>query len=207
MELNPETASRRNEDDDSIPSLNDRERMLLFSFVKYTVGKKTQETRLGSTYNTNHIGSVSSEPLTQYMTTVPREDPVEMETEIGTACFEPSTALLLQDPLNQDTYDPCQALSRPIGSMTYGNTVLAERHGSDGRGPCFFLAKVICVMLFEIPQDKDPVANKIIQANTLSTGLGVTLLTTTTYDNTAEFTKPRGAGDSLPTMQGAWNGL
>ena len=59
--------------------------------------------------------------------------------------------------------------------MTYEDTVLAERHGSDGRGTCFFLAKVICVMFFEIPQDKDPVTNKIIQANTLSTGLGVTL--------------------------------
>jgi len=30
-------------------------------------------------------------------------------------------------------------------------------------------------MLFEIPQDKDPDANKTIQENTLSTGLGVTL--------------------------------
>jgi len=30
-------------------------------------------------------------------------------------------------------------------------------------------------MLFEIPRDKDPVANKIIQENTLSTGLGFTL--------------------------------
>ena len=207
MEVNPETAVERNEDDDSIPSLTARERMLLFSYVKHTVGKKPQETRLGFTHNTNYIGSVSSEPSTQYMTTDPREEPGESETEIGAACFEPSTTLLLQDPLKQDTYDPGQALSRPIGTMTYGDTVLAERHGTDGRGPCFFLAKVICVMLFEIPQDKDPVANKIIQANTLSTGLGVTLLTTTTYDNTAEFTKPRGAGDSLPTMQGAWNGL
>ena len=175
MEVNPETAVKRNEDDDSIPSLTDREKMLLFSFIKYTVGEKTQETRLGFTQNANRIGSASSEPSTQYISTVPREDPGESETEIGAACFEPSTTLLLQDPLNQDTYDPGQALSRPIGSMTYGDTVLAERHGTDGRGPCFFLAKVICVMLFEIPQDKDPVANKIIQANTLSTRLGVTL--------------------------------
>jgi len=31
-EANPETAERINEEDDSIPSLNDRDRMLLFSF-------------------------------------------------------------------------------------------------------------------------------------------------------------------------------
>ena len=143
MEVNPETAVERNEDDDSIPSLTYREIMLLFSFIKYTVGKKTQETRLGFTHNANHIRSASSKPSTQYMTTAPREEPGESETETGAACLEPSMTLLLQDPLNQDTYDPGQALSHPIGSMTYGDTVLAERHGTDGRGPFFFLAKVI----------------------------------------------------------------
>jgi len=100
---------------------------------------------------------------------------VEPETEIGAACFEPSTALLLQNPLNHDTYDPGKALSRPIGSLKHGDTVLAEKHGSDGRGTFFYLAKVTCVMLFEIPQEKDPDANKTIQENTLSTGLGVAL--------------------------------
>jgi len=44
----------------------------------------------------------------------------------------------------------------------------------DGRSK-FFLAKVTCVMLFDIPQDGDPVANKILQEKTLSKGLGLTL--------------------------------
>jgi len=68
--------------------------------------------------------------------------------------------------------------------MKYGDTVLAERQGSRGRGTFSYLAKVTCVMFFEIPQDDNPVLNKIIenpflnkiiQENTLSSGLGVTL--------------------------------
>jgi len=137
-EVNFEIVERINEEDDSIPSLNDNDRMLLFSFIKDTVGENHEETQLGATHNTNHIGNARSEPPTQHMTTFPREDHMESETEIGAACFEPSTALLLQDPLNQDTYDPGQALSRPIGSMAYADTVLAERNGFDGRGACFF---------------------------------------------------------------------
>jgi len=174
--LNPETAERTNEEDDPIQTLNlDRDRMLLFSFIQYAVGIKNRETYTGLIHNTNHIGDASSEPPTQHMATFPREHPVEPETEIGAACFEPSTALLLQDPLNHDTYDPGKTLSRPIGSMKHGDTVLAEKHRPDGRGFFFYLAKVTCVMLFEIPQDKDSDANQIIQENTLLTGLGVTL--------------------------------
>jgi len=71
--------------------------------------------------------------------------------------------------------DPDQALSRPIDLLKYGDTVLAEIQGSRGRGTVFYLARVTCVMFFEIPQDDDPVLKKIIQENTLSSGLGVTL--------------------------------
>ena len=148
--------------------------MLLFSFIKYAVGIKNRETHLGLIHKTNHIGDASSGPPTHHMAMLPREHPVEPKTERGAACFEPNTALLLQDPLNHDTYDPGKVLSRSIGSLKHGDTVLAEKHGPDGRGN-FFLAKVTCVMLFEISQDKDPDANKIMQENTLSTGLGFTL--------------------------------
>jgi len=148
--------------------------MLLFSFIKYAVGIINRETHTGQIHKTNNFGDASSEPPTQHMATLPREHPVEPETEIWAACFEPNTALLLQDPLNHDTYDPGKKLSRSIGSLQHGDTVLAEKHGPDGRGR-LFLAKVTCVMLFEIPQDRDPDANKMIQENTLSTGLGFTL--------------------------------
>jgi len=148
--------------------------MLLFLFIKYAVGIINKETQRGLFHKTNLFGDASTEPPTQHIATLPEEHPVEPGTEIWAACFEPNTALLLQDPLNHDTYDPGETLSRPIGSLRYGDTVLAEKHGPDGRSK-FFLAKVACVMLFEVPQDRDPDANKIIQENTLSTGLGFTL--------------------------------
>ena len=176
--LNPETAERINKEDVPIQTLNvDRDKMILFSFIKHAVlGRRNRETQPGPTHNLNHhIGDTGPEPPTQHKPTTSREHTEEPETEIGSVCFEPSTALLLQDPLNQDTYDPGQALSRPIGSLQYGDTFLAERHGSDGQGTFSYLSKVTCVMLFEIPQDKDPDANKIIQESTLSAGLGVTL--------------------------------
>jgi len=47
--------------------------------------------------------------------------PEEQGTEIGAACFGPRTALLVQNPLNQATYDPGKALSRPIGEIGYGS--------------------------------------------------------------------------------------
>jgi len=140
--------------------------MLLFSFMKYAIGIQNRE---------NHTGPIHSPELpTQHKATLPEEQPLEPESEIGAACIEPHTALLLQDPLNHDTYDPRKTLSRPIGAMSYGNKVLAEKQGPDGRSQ-FFLAKIACVMLFEIPQDRDPDANKILQDKTLSTGLGFTL--------------------------------
>jgi len=146
--------------------------MIRFSFIKHIIlGKMNKETQNGPT----HTGKAGLEPPTPHKDTTSREHPAEPETEIGAACFKPGTALLLQNPLNQDTYDPDQALSRPMGSMKYGDTVLAERHGSNGQGTYFYLAKVTCVMLFEKFQDNDPDANKTIQENTLSAGLGVIL--------------------------------
>ena len=164
----------------------DRVKMIIFSFTKYVAFRKMNEgTHYGPTHNTHqHAGEEWTEPPTQYDGTESRDHVVELGSETGAACFEPGTALLLQNPLDQDTYDPDQALSRPIGSMKYGDTVLAERQGSRGRGTFSYLAKVTCVMFFEIPQDDNPVLNKIIenpflnkiiQENTLSSGLGVTL--------------------------------
>jgi len=59
-------------------------------------------------------------------------------TQTGAACFEPNTALLLQSPLNHGTYDADQSLSRPIDQMKFGDTVLAERRGPNGRGSVLF---------------------------------------------------------------------
>ena len=65
------------------------------------------------------------------MAMLPKEQPAELETEIGAACLGPNTALLLQDPLNHSTYDPRKTLSRSIGSLRQGDTVLAEKYGPD----------------------------------------------------------------------------
>jgi len=105
---------------------------------------------------------------------LPRELPAELETEVGAACFGPNTALLIQNPLNLATHVPVETLTRPIGWLKQGDTVLAEKHGPDGQGK-FFLTQVKCVMTFEIPQAMDPAANRIIQDNILSTGLGFTI--------------------------------
>jgi len=148
--------------------------MLLFSFIKYAVGFQNKGTTTEPIHKTNHFEEARPEPPAQRMAMLPRELPEELGTEIGAACFEPNTSLLLQNPLNHATYDPGKTLSRSVGSLKYGDTVLAEKHGPDGQGN-FFLAKITCVMIFEIPQVEDPVANKIIQENTISTGLGFTL--------------------------------
>jgi len=143
-----------------------RDKMLLFSFMKYAIRIQNRD---------NHIGPTHSPDLPiQHKVRLLGKHPLKPVSEIGAACFRPHTALLLQDPLNHDTYDPGKALSRPIGEIGYGNIVLAEKQGMDGRSK-FFLAKVTCVMLFEIPQDGDLDANKILQEKTLSKGLGLTL--------------------------------
>jgi len=174
-EFNPETVEQTKKGDEPIQTLNPtRDRMLLFLFIKYAVGLQNKGSYTEPIHKTNHFGEARPEPPTQRRAKSPREHPVEQETDIGAACFEPNTSLLLQDPLNHATYDPGKTLSRSIGSLKYGDTVLAEKHGPDGRGN-FSLAKITCVMTFEIPQVEDPVANKIIQENNLSTGLGFTL--------------------------------
>ena len=93
-----------------------------------------------------------------------------------TSAYDPGLLREQETPLVMGTnlYDPSKTLSRSIGSLRQGDTVLAEKHGPDGRS-YFFLATVTCVMLFEISQDEDPDANKIIQENTVSTGFGFTL--------------------------------
>jgi len=100
---------------------------------------------------------------------LPRTPLAELQTENGAACFGPNTALLIQDPLDWTAHAPVETLTLPIGSLKYGDTVLAENHGQ------FFSAKVKCVMTFEIPQAMDPAANRTIQENTLTTGMGFTL--------------------------------
>jgi len=84
-----------------------RNRMLLFSFMKYAIGIQNRD---------NHMGPTHSPDLPiQHIVILPEKHPQKPESEIGAACFGPHTALLLQDPLNHDTYDPGKALSRPIG--------------------------------------------------------------------------------------------
>jgi len=100
--------------------------------------------------------------------------PEEPGTETGAACFGPKTVLLVQTPMNQATYDSGKLLTRPLDEIGYGSMVLAEKQDRDGRST-FFPAKVMCLMSFEIPQDGDPVANRILQKKTLSKGLGLTL--------------------------------
>ena len=105
----------------------------------------------------------------QHMGTIPSLASAERLTTEGAACFGPNTALLGQDPLHWAARVPADELTRPIGSLKKGDTVLAEKQGK------FFEAKIACVMTFEVPQATDPIANRVIQETTLSTGLGFTL--------------------------------
>jgi len=150
---------------------------VIFSFIKYVASLQTKNgTHYGLTHGTYQcVGEEWTEPPNQHDSTEPRDHAAESGSKIGPACFALDTGLLLQNPLDQDTFDPDQALSRPIDQMKYGDTVLAEKIWSRGRGTVFYLARITCVMFFEIPQDDDPVLNKIIQENTVSSGLGVTL--------------------------------
>jgi len=88
--------------------------------------------------------------------------PAEPDTETGAACFGPQTLLLVQNPMNQSTYDSRISLTRPIERIGQGSMVLAEKQDSKGRS-IFFPARVMCLMMFEIPQDDDPEANKSLQ--------------------------------------------
>ena len=97
-------------------------------------------------------GTEESTPPSRHEGFDTRDHAAEWGIQTGPACFEPDTALLLQNPLDQDTYDPDQALSRPIGQMKCGGTILAERRGVGGQGS--LLAKITCVMSFKITQDE-----------------------------------------------------
>ena len=74
----------------------------------------------------------------------PSSTPAEWITTEGAACFGPNTALLGQDPLNWAAHVPADELTRPIGSLKKGDTILAEKHGK------FFVARITCVMTFEV---------------------------------------------------------
>ena len=105
----------------------------------------------------------------QHTDTMLGSTPAEWRATEGAACFGPNTALLVQDPLSGATRLPVDTLTRPIASLKKGDTVLAEKHDK------FFVARVTCVMTFEVPQAADSTANRDLQDTTLSTGLGVTL--------------------------------
>jgi hypothetical protein len=100
--------------------------------------------------------------------------PEEPGTENGAACFGPQTLLLVQNPMNQSTYDSRTSLTRPIERIGQGSMVLAEKQDSKGRS-ILFPARVTCLMMFEIPQDDDPEANKSLQKKILSKSLGLTI--------------------------------
>jgi len=100
--------------------------------------------------------------------------PEEPGTETGAACFGPQTLLLVQNPMNQTTYDSGKALTRPIERIGHGSLVLAEKQDTKGKS-IFFLARVMCMMIFEIPQGGDLEANKALQTKILSKSPGLTL--------------------------------
>jgi len=105
----------------------------------------------------------------QHTDTMLGSTPADWMATEGAACFGPNTALLGQDPLSWATHVPVDTLTRPIASLKKGDTVLAEKHDK------FFVARVTCVITFEVPQAADSTANRVLQDTTLSTGLGVTL--------------------------------
>jgi len=131
--------------------------------------------------------------------------PEELETETGAACFGPQTLLLVQNPMNQATYDSGKALTRPIESIGHGSFVLAEKQDTKGKS-IFFLARLLCVMIFEIPQEGDPEANNSLQAKILSKGPGFTL---TKYHHIRKYgsmheQEPGGRRDIVPAHPTKW---
>jgi len=100
--------------------------------------------------------------------------PAEPGTATGAACFGPQMLLLVQNPMNPSTYDSRTPLTRPIEKIGQGCMVLAEKQDSIGRS-IFFPARVMCLMMFEIPQEDDPEANKSLQKKILSKSLGLTI--------------------------------
>jgi len=157
--------------------------MLMFSFINYAASLWTKRIlHEQDTHQNVETEGGTTPPL--HDSTDTRDHAAEWGVQAGAACFEPDTALLLQNPLDQDTYNPDQALSRPIDQMKCGDTILAERLGVRGQGSFFYLARITCVMFFEIPQDEHLVLIQSTQKDTFSTGLGVTL---TKHHNIREY--------------------
>jgi len=127
---------------------------------KFKVGKKSSQSLNPAGYRRLDLPTQQIDPVLE-----------EPGTETGAACFGPQTLLLVQNPMNQVTYDSGKSLTRPIERIGHGSTVLAEKQDRKGRST-FFLSKVACLMIFEIPQDGDPEANMFLQKKILSKGLG-----------------------------------
>jgi len=107
----------------------DRVKMIIFSFIKYVTSLTTKK---GIYYEHTHdahqnVGEDGIEPPFQHDSTESRDHPAEWEFKTGAACFEPSTALLLQNPMDQETYDPDQALSRSVDQMKYRDTTTSPK--------------------------------------------------------------------------------
>jgi len=78
----------------------DRVKMIVFSLLNYVASLKTKKL----THNTHQYAEKEwTEPQTQHKSTESRNQVAEPGFTIGAACFEPGTALLLQNPLDQDT--------------------------------------------------------------------------------------------------------
>jgi len=154
-----------------------RVKMVMFSLIKYAASLRTEKRIYHEHTRVTHqnVGADGIAFPSQHDSTKSRDHAAECGAQTGAACFEPGTALLLQNPLDQDTSDPDQALSRPIDQMKYRDTILAERLGSRGQGSVFYLARITCVMFFEIPHDDNLSLIKSTQKDTLSTGVGVKL--------------------------------
>ena len=103
--------------------------MIIFSFIKYVAFRKMNEgTHYGLTHNTHrHAGEVWPEPPTQHDGTESRDHVAEPGSEIGAAGFEPGTALLLQNPLDQDTYDPDTVVGELVVKNSDALFVLKQR--------------------------------------------------------------------------------
>ena len=102
----------------------DRVKMIIFSFIKYVTSLRTKK---GIYYEHTHdahqnVGEDGIEPPSQHDSTESWDHAAEPGSKIGAACCELGTALLLQNPLDQDTYYPDQALSRPIDKIKYRET-------------------------------------------------------------------------------------
>jgi len=82
-------------------------------------------------------------------------------------------------------------------SMRYGDTVLAERRGPIRQGSVFYLAKVTCVIYFDILHDDNPSINKTPQDDILSY---VTTMNKGSHSSNTTTSEP--TADQVMTLQG-----